>query len=165
MPEALERRLSVKKIRFLILLAVLLLPISVCGCQINQATLTFTVSDATIQDTPYSVGRQASVKVVTTCEGGILYDSHYPHGIEGGHPTLILPDGTAIEGVCDTTAAVTKLFMRKCDTVEYWWSFDVPEDLEAGAYTVTVAWFGSEQTVEGVEFVMTEPMDIPSQSE
>lgn len=39
------------------------------------------------------------------------------------------------------------------------------EALEAGAYTVTVAWFGSEQTVEGVEFVMTEPMDIPSRSE
>lgn len=154
-----------KKIRFLILLAVLLLPISVCGCQINQATLTFTVSDATIQDTPYSVGREASVKVVTTCAGGILYDSRYTHGIEGGTPTLILPDGTVIQGVTETTADMNTLFMRKGDTVEYWWSFDVPEDFPAGTYTVTVAWFGSEQTVEGVEFVMTEPMDIPSQSE
>ena len=154
-----------KKIRFLILLAVLLLPISVCGCQLDQATLTFTVSDATIQDTPYSVGRQASVKVVTTCAGGILYDSRYTHGIEGGTPTLILPDGTAIQGVTETTADMNTLFMRKGDTVEYWWSFDVPEDLEAGAYTVTVAWFGSEQTVEGVEFVLTEPMESSSQSE
>ena len=154
-----------KKIRFLILLAVLLLPISVCGCQINQATLTFTVSDATIQDTPYSVGREASVKVVTTCAGGILYDSRYTHGIEGGTPTLILPDGTVIQGVTETTADMNTLFMRTGDTVESWWSFDVPEDFEAGAYTVTVAWFGSERTVEGVEFVMTEPMDIPSQSE
>ena len=158
-----------KKIRVLCLSAGLLLllclSLTLCGCQISQATLEFAVSDATVQDTPYSVGRQASIKVVTTCTGGILYDSHYPHGIEGGHPTLILPDGTAIEGVCDTTAAVTKLFMRKGDTVEYWWSFDVPEDFPAGMYTVTVAWFGSEQTVEGVEFVMTETMEDPSRSE
>jgi hypothetical protein len=55
--------------------------------------------------------------------------------------------------------------MRKGDTVEYWWSFDVPEDFPAGTYTVTVAWFGSEQTPEGVEFVMTQPIDIPSRSE
>ena len=96
-----------KKIRMICLSAGLLLllclSLTLCGCQISQATLEFAVSDATIQDTPYSVGRQASVKVVTTCEGGILYDSHYPHGIEGGHPTLILPAGTAIEGVCDTS--------------------------------------------------------------
>ena len=158
-----------KKIRILSLLfgwlLLLCLLLTLCGCQISQATLEFAVSDATIQDTPYSVGRQASVKVVTTCEGGILYDSHYPHGIEGGTPTLVLPDGTVIQGVTETTADMNTLFMRKGDTVEYWWSFDVPEDLEAGAYTVTVAWFGSEQTVEGVEFVMTEPMDNPSQSE
>lgn len=158
-----------KKIRILSLLfgwlLLLCLLLTLCGCQISQATLEFAVSDATIQDTPYSVGRQASVKVVTTCEGGILYDSHYPHGIEGGTPTLVLPDGTAIQGVTETTADMNTLFMRKGDTVEYWWSFDVPEDFEAGAYTVTVAWFGSEQTVEGVEFVMTEPMDNPSQSE
>ena len=158
-----------KKIRILSLLfgwlLLLCLPLTLYGCQISQATLEFAVSDATIQDTPYSVGRQASVKVVTTCEGGILYDSHYPHGIEGGTPTLVLPDGTAIQGVTETTADMNTLFMRKGDTVEYWWSFDVPEDFEAGAYTVTVAWFGSEQTVEGVEFVMTEPMDNPSQSE
>ena len=158
-----------KKIRILSLLfgwlLLLCLPLTLYGCQISQATLEFAVSDATIQDTPYSVGRQASVKVVTTCEGGILYDSHYPHGIEGGTPTLVLPDGTVIQGVTETTADMNTLFMRKGDTVEYWWSFDVPEDFEAGAYTVTVAWFGSEQTVEGVEFVMTEPMDNPSQSE
>jgi hypothetical protein len=158
-----------KKIRMICLSAGLLLllclSLTLCGCQISQATFEFAVSDATIQDTPYSVGREASVTVVTTCTGGILYDSHYPHGIEGGHPTLILPDGTAIEGGCQTTAAVTKLFMRKGDTVEYWWSFDVPEDLPAGTYTVTVAWFGSEQTLEGVEFVMTDPMESPSQSE
>ena len=158
-----------KKIRILSLLfgwlLLLCLPLTLYGCQISQATLEFAVSDATIQDTPYSVGRQASVKVVTTCEGGILYDSHYPHGIEGGTPTLVLPDGTVIQGVTETTADMNTLFMRKGDTVEYWWSFDVPEDFEAGAYTVTVAWFGSEQTVEGVEFVMTEPMDIPSRSE
>ena len=158
-----------KKIRVLCLSAGLLLllclSLTLCGCQINQATLTFAVSDATIQDTPYAVGREASIKVVTTCASGILYDSHYPHGIEGGHPTLILPDGTAIEGGCQTTAAVTKLSMRKGYTVEYWWSFDVPEDFPAGTYTVTVAWFGSEQTLEGVEFVMTETMESPSQSE
>lgn len=158
-----------KKIRILSLLfgwlLLLCLLLTLYGCQISQATLEFAVSDATIQDTPYSVGRQASVKVVTTCEGGILYDSHYPHGIEGGTPTLVLPDGTAIQGVTETTADMNTLFMRKGDTVEYWWSFDVPEDFEAGVYTVTVAWFGSEQTVEGVEFVMTEPMDIPSRSE
>ena len=158
-----------KKIRILSLLfgwlLLLCLPLTLCGCQISQATLTFTVSDATIQDTPYSVGRQASVKVVTTCEGGILYDSRYTHGIEGGTPTLILPDGTVIQGVTETTADMNTLFMRKGDTVEYWWSFDVPEDFESGAYTVIVAWFGSEQTVEGVEFVMTEPMESPSQSE
>ena len=158
-----------KKIRILSLLfgwlLLLCLLLTLYGCQISQATLEFAVSDATIQDTPYSVGRQASVKVVTTCEGGILYDSHYPHGIEGGTPTLVLPDGTVIQGVTETTADMNTLFMRKGDTVEYWWSFDVPEDFEAGAYTVTVAWFGSEQTVEGVEFVMTEPMDIPSRSE
>ena len=158
-----------KKIRILSLLfgwlLLLCLLLTLCGCQISQATLEFAVSDATIQDTPYSVGRQASVKVVTTCEGGILYDSHYPHGIEGGTPTLVLPDDTAIQGVTETTADMNTLFMRKGDTVEYWWSFDVPEDFEAGVYTVTVAWFGSEQTVEGVEFVMTEPMDIPSRSE
>lgn len=158
-----------KKIRILSLLfgwlLLLCLLLTLYGCQISQATLEFAVSDATIQDTPYSVGRQASVKVVTTCEGGILYDSHYPHGIEGGTPTLVLPDGTVIQGVTETTADMNTLFMRKGDTVEYWWSFDVPEDFEAGAYTVTVAWFGSEQTVEGVEFVMTEPMDNPSQSE
>lgn len=158
-----------KKIRILSLffglLLLLCLPITLCGCQISRATLEFTVSDATIQDTPYSVGRVASVKVVTTCAGGILYDSHYTHGIEGGTPTLILPDGTGIQGVTETTADMNTLFMRKGDTVEYWWSFDVPEDFPAGAYTVTVAWFGSEQTVEGVEFVMTESMEIPSQSE
>ena len=158
-----------KKIRMICLSAGLLLllclSLTLCGCQISRATFEFAVSDATIQDTSYSVGRQASVTVVTTCTGGILYDSHYPHGIEGGHPTMILPDGTAIEGVCDTTAAVTKLFMRKGDTVEYWWSFDVPEDFPAGTYTVTVAWFGSEQTVEGVEFVMTESLEMPVQAE
>ena len=158
-----------KKIRILSLLfgwlLLLCLPLTLCGCQISQATLEFAVSDATIQDTPYSVGRQASVKVVTTCAGGILYDSRYTHGIEGGTPTLVLPDGTAIQGVTETTADMNTLFMRKGDTVEYWWSFDVPEDFESGAYTVIVAWFGSEQTVEGVEFVMTEPMDIPSRSE
>lgn len=158
-----------KKIRMICLSAGLLLllclSLTLCGCQISQATLEFAVSDATIQDTPYSVGRQASVKVVTTCEGGILYDSRYTHGIEGGMPTLVLPDGTAIQGVTETTADMNTLFMKKGDTVEYWWSFDVPEDFEAGAYTVTVTWFGSEQTVEGVEFVMTQPMDIPSQSE
>ena len=158
-----------KKIRILSLLfgwlLLLCLLLTLYGCQISQATLEFAVSDATIQDTPYSVGRQASVKVVTTCEGGILYDSHYPHGIEGGTPTLVLPDGTVIQGVTETTADMNTLFMRKGDTVEYWWSFDVPEDFEAGAYTVTVAWFGSEQTVEGGEFVMTEPMESPSQSE
>ena len=111
-----------KKIRMICLSAGLLLrlclSLTLCGCQISQATLEFAVSDATIQDTPYSVGREASVKVVTTCVGGILYDSHYPHGIEGGHPALILPDGTAIQGEADTTTAVTKLFMRKGDTVE-----------------------------------------------
>ena len=158
-----------KKIRILSLLfgwlLLLCLPLTLCGCQISQATLEFAVSDATIQDTPYSVGRQASVKVVTACLGGILYDSHYPHGIEGGTPTLVLPDGTVIQGEADTTTAVTKLFMKKGDTVEYWWSFDVPEDFPAGTYTVTVAWFGSEQTLEGVEFVMTETMEGPSQSE
>ena len=158
-----------KKIRMICLSAGLLLllclSLTLCGCQISQATLEFAVSDATIQDTPYSVGRQASVKVVTTCEGGILYDSHYPHGIEGGTPTLVLPDGTAIQGVTETTADMNTLFMRKGDTVEYWWSFDVPEDFPAGKYTVTVAWFGSEQTLEGVEFVMTETMEGPSQSE
>ena len=158
-----------KKIRILSLLfgwlLLLCLPLTLCGCQISQATLEFAVSDATIQDTPYSVGREASVKVVTTCAGGILYDSRYTHGIEGGTPTLVLPDGTVIQGVTETTADMNTLFMKKGDTVEYWWSFDVPEDFEAGAYTVTVAWFGSEQTVEGVEFVMTEPMDIPSRSE
>ena len=158
-----------KKIRVLCLSAGLLLllclSLTLCGCQISQATLEFAVSDATVQDTPYSEGRVASVKVVTACSGGILYDSHYPHGIEGGTPTLILPDGTAIQGETDTTTAVTKLFMRKGDTVEYWWSFDVPEDFPAGMYTVTVAWFGSEQAVEGVEFVMTETMEGPSRSE
>lgn len=158
-----------KKIRILSLLfgwlLLLCLLLTLCGCQISQATLEFAVSDATIQDTPYSVGRQASVKVVPTCEGGILYDSRYTHGIEGGTPTLVLPDGTVIQGVTETTADMNTLFMKKGDTVEYWWSFDVPEDFEAGAYTVTVAWFGSEQAVEGVEFVMTEPMDNPSQSE
>jgi hypothetical protein len=158
-----------KKIRMICLSAGLLLllclSLTLCGCQISQATLEFAVSDATIQDTPYSVGRQASVKVVTTCEGGILYDSRYTHGIEGGTPTLVLPDGTAIQGVTETTADMNTLFMRKGDTVEYWWSFDVPEDFPAGTYTVTVAWFGSEQTLEGVEFVMTDPMEIPSQSE
>ena len=72
------------------------------------------------------------------------------------------PDTTVPD---DTTAAVTKLFMRKGDTVEYWWSFDVPEDFPAGTYTVTVAWFGSEQTPEGVEFVMTESLEVPVQAE
>jgi hypothetical protein len=147
------------------LLLLLCLSLTLCGCQISQATLEFAVSDATIQDTPYFVGRQASVKVVTTCEGGILYDSRYTHGIEGGTPTLVLPDGTVIQGVTETTADMNTLFMRKGDTVEYWWSFDVPEDFPAGTYTVTVAWFGSEQTLEGVEFVMTDPMESPSQSE
>jgi hypothetical protein len=158
-----------KKIRVLSLLfgwlLLLCLPLTLCGCQISQATFEFAVSDATIQDTPYSVGRQASVKVVTTCEGGILYDSRYTHGIEGGTPTLVLPDGTAIQGVTETTADMNTLFMRKGDTVEYWWSFDVPEDFPAGTYTVTVAWFGSEQTLEGVEFVMTDPMESSSKSE
>lgn len=149
-----------KRIVTICLCSILLcLSLLLCGCQIDQATLTFAVSDATIQDTSYAVGREASVKVVTTCTGGLLYDAHYPHGIEGGHPTLILPDGTAIEGGCQTTTARTKLSMRNGDTVEFWWSFDVPEEFAVGTYTVTVEWFGSEQTVEGVEFTMAEPSD------
>ena len=59
-----------KKIRILSLLfgwlLLLCLPLTLYGCQISQATLEFAVSDATIQDTPYSVGREASVKVTTT---------------------------------------------------------------------------------------------------
>lgn len=155
-----------KRIVTICLCCILLyLPLSLCGCEISRATFEFDVSDATIQDTPYAMGRYASVQVVTTCTGGVLYDSDYPHGIEGGHPTLILPDGTAIEGGTEVTHAMTVLSMGKGDTVNYWWSFDVPEDFKAGTYTVTVEWYGSEQTIEGVEFTMTELLHSPTQAE
>ena len=147
------------KIRFLTtLLALLLLvgPVAVfssCGSR-NTAKLEFEIKDARIEYSEAVGVHYATVTVVTTCVSGRLYDKEYPHNAEGGKPWLM--DGNiAREGHAEVNALVTELDIRKGDTVEYTWTFDIPSDFSEGEYTVRVEWFGSEQTFEGVTFAKT----------
>ncbi len=128
---------------------------SSCGSR-TTAKFEFSVKDARIEYSEIVGVHYATVTVVTTCVKGRFYDSLYPHNVEGGRPTLYLSDGTGIEGEAEFTAAHTKVDLRKGDSVEYSWAFDVPKDFKEGDYTVRVEWFGSEQTFEGVTFSKAE---------
>ena len=119
------------------------------GCSIHTAKFEFAVSDITITNEAYPT--LAEITVTTTCVSGRFYDPQYPHGPEWGRPTLILEDGTVIEGGVNVTAAVTELDIRKGDSVELVNSIYIPEDIPEGEYTVRVEWLGSEQVIEGVK--------------
>ena len=146
------------RIRFLttLLAAVLLiLPVtalfSSCGAR-STAKFEFALKDAELRYSDYFGLYYATVTVTTTCVKGRFYDPKYPHNPEGGMPTLYLSDGTGIEGKAEFNAAITKVDLRKGDTVEYGWSFDIPKDFTEGRYTVRVEWQGSEQIFEDVSF-------------
>ncbi len=149
------------RIRFLtMLLASLLLLLSVvsfasCGAR-STAKFEFELKDAELRYSEHFGLSYAAVTVTTTCVKGRLYDPAYPHNVEGGMPTLYLSDGTGIEGKTELNAAVTKVDIRKGNTVECVWSFDVPSGFTEGDYTVRVKWYGSEQTFEGVTFSKAE---------
>ena len=147
--------------RFLTMLVaslLLLLPFvsfASCGAR-NTAKFEFELKDAELIYSESAGLYYAAITVTTTCVKGRFYDPLYPHNVEGGKPTLYLSDGTGIEGEADFTAAHTKVDLRKGDSVEYSWTFDVPRDFKEGNYTVRVEWFGSEQTFEAVTFSKAE---------
>ena len=123
-----------------------------CSCKMGK--LDFTITEPRLHTSEY--GDFATVTVTTTCTSGFIYDSSYPHGIEGGHPTLILPDGRELEFYCNVNHAVTRLDMQKGDyterTWEFWFPDDADYDLSEGEYTVRVEWLGFEETIEGIRF-------------
>ncbi len=119
------------------------------GCKIHTAKFEFAVSDITITYAEYPT--LAEITVTTTCVSGRFYDPEYPHGPEWGRPTLILEDGTAIEGGVLVTMAHTELDIRKSDSVELVNTLYIHEDIPEGEYTVRVEWLGSEQVFEGVK--------------
>lgn len=143
--------------RFLImLLASVLLLVSAtalfssCSSR-NTAKFTFELKDARIEYSEAVGVHYATVTVVTTCVSGRLYEKEYPHNAEGGKPWLMDGD-IAREGRAEVNALITELDMRKGDTIEYTWTFDIPRDFKEGDYDIRVEWFGSEQTFHGVCF-------------
>lgn len=148
------------KIRFMTtILALILLTSSVavfssCTSR-NTAKLEFSVKDAKIEYSEAVGVYYATVTVVTTCVSGRLYEKEYPHNVEGGKPWLMDGD-VAREGRAEINGVVTELNMRKGDTVEYTWTFDIPGSFSEGDYDVHVEWFGTEQVFEGVTFTKAE---------
>ena len=120
----------------------------------TQGKLDFSVSEAKLHHSDY--GDYATITVTTTCTNGRIYDPQYPHGIEGGNPTLILEDGTELNFSIAVTQAITTLNMKKGDIVESAWEFwlptDAPYDLSEGEYTVRVDWFGETETFTNIKF-------------
>lgn len=123
---------------------------SSCGSR-TTAKFEFSVKDARIEYSEIVGVHYATVTVVTTCVGGRLTDKEYPHEAEGGKPWLM--DGEiSREGRAEVDAAVTEVDVRKGDTFEYTWTFDIPGDFKEGSYDIRVEWYGSEQIIEGVTF-------------
>lgn len=147
------------KKRFLTaLIAALLLLLSVAtlpSCTRTSAKFTFELKDAKVEYSEVMGIHYATVTVVTTCVSGRLYDKEYPHNVEGGKPWLIISDSHVCEGEMDYNAAVTVADIRKGDTLEETWIFEIPRNFLYGDYDVRVEWFGSEQTFEGVTFTQS----------
>ena len=147
------------KKRFLTaLIAALLLLLSVAAlpsCTRTSAKFTFELKDAKVEYSEIMGIHYATVTVVTTCVSGRIYDKEYPHNVEGGKPWLIINDSHVCEGEMDYNAAVTVADIRKGDTLEETWIFEIPRNFLYGDYDVRVEWFGSEQTFEGVTFTQS----------
>ena len=150
--------MKTNKIRFLttLLTSVLLIlsvtvPLSSCSSR-NTAKFAFELKDAKIEYSEAVGVHYATVTVVTTCVKGRLYEKDYPHNVEGGKPWLIISDSHVCEGEMDYNAAVTVADIRKGDTLEETWIFEIPRNFLYGDYDVRVEWFGSEQTFENVNF-------------
>ncbi len=136
------------------LLAILLLISSIavlfpsCSSR-NTAKFEFQIKDAGIEYSEAVGVHYATVTVVTTCVSGHMYVEEYA---AGGTPWLL--DGEiAREGRAEFNATTTELDIRKGDTVEYTWTFDIPKNFSEGDYDIRVEWFGSEQTFKGVTFL------------
>lgn len=137
------------------LLAAVLLTSAVAvlaSCGGTNAKFEFTLKDAQIRYSTVVEAPYATVTVVTTCVSGRLTDDEYPHDVEGGTPWLVLSDGTLCEGRAELNCATTSVDIRKGDTLEQTWIFDIPRSFSEGSYTVRVVWFNSEQDIEGVVF-------------
>ena len=130
--------------------------LGLCSCKMGK--LDFSVSEAQLHTSEY--GHYATIKVTTTCTSESIYDSSYPHGIEGGNPTLILPDGTELEFTCLVNTMVTTLDMKKGDYIEQTWEFWFPDDadydLSEGKYAIRVEWLGESETIDGIRFTVAE---------
>ena len=144
------------KIRFLTTFLALLLLIgsvtvfSSCGNR-NTARFEFELKDAKIEYSEIVGAHYATVTVVTTCVSGRLYNKEYPNSPEGGKPWLI--DGeVSREGLAVLDPMTTELDIRKGDTIEFTWTFDIPHSFKEGDYDIRVEWFGSEQIFHGVCF-------------
>ena len=153
--------MKARKPRFLTMLFALILligslPVLLTSCEVETAKFTFTVSDGLIQDTESSWERIATVKVVTTCDGGWLFIPQNSGYASGGQPMLVLSDGTTVRGYFEDAKLITTVNIREGASVEQSWLFNVPEDFSEGAYTVTVMWYDSAQTFEDVPFAMAE---------
>ena len=149
-----------------ILLAALCFILLLIGCTVGPRSckmgkLDFSVSEPLLHTSEY--GDYATVTVTSTCTGGFIYDSSYPHGIEGGKPTLILPDGRELEFYCNVDAMETTLDMKPGNytrrTWEFWFPDDVDYDLSEGEYAIRVTWLGFEETIEGIRFTRFTPAE------
>lgn len=138
---------------FVLLLVPIISTFSSCGNR-NTATFTFELKDSKLKYSEAVGVYYAEITVVTTCASGRLDNKEYPHNVEGGHPFLYLDNGH-IEGKAEFNSATSELRIRKGDTVEYTWTFDVPSDFVEGEYAVRVEWFGSEQIFDEVTFFKT----------
>ncbi len=141
---------------FTVLLASLLLLLSVfafssCGSRYT-AKFSFELKDAKVLYSDTLGVQYATVTVVTTCVSGRLYDEEYPHNVEGGRPCLIVSSDQCFEGEIEYNAELTVVDIRKGDTIEQTWNFEVPHNFLYGDYTVRVEWFDSEETFENVNF-------------
>ena len=145
------------KFRFLtVFLASLLLLLSVscfssCGSR-NTAKFEFELKDARVEYSEVVGLYYATVTVVTTCVSGRLYDKEYPYGAEGGKPWLILDESHHLEGKNENVGGITEVDIRKGDTIETTWIFEISRSFLLGEYDVRVEWFGSEQVFEDVNF-------------
>ncbi len=133
----------------LLLLSVMALPS--CGSR-NTAKFEFELKDARVEYSEVVGLYYATVTVVTTCVSGRLYDEEYPHGAEGGKPWLILDEGHHLEGKNENVGGIAEVDIRKGDTIETTWIFEISRSFLLGEYDVRVEWFGSEQVFEDINF-------------
>ena len=138
----------IKKLIILLMLSPILLSIS--SCEIRTAKFEFDVEDGVIKVYDNRI-EYALLTVRTTCTSGWDY---YENGNPptGGKPTLLLFDGSAIEGTTTTNDIITQVDIRRGDVIERTWEFYLPDGFEPGEYTVKVSWNKSVETFENVSF-------------